>query len=97
MKITQAIYAAVLGGALVVTSPVFAKNEVSDTWITTKVKGELAKDSNTKATDIKVNTKQGVVVLSGNVASAAEKSKAESDARSIKGVVDVQNNLKVAQ
>lgn len=94
MKIMQAMYVAVLGGVLA-TSSVYAKDEISDTWITTKVKAELAKDSHTKATDIQVNTKSGVVVLSGNVASSAEKSKAEQDARGIKGVVNVQNNLKV--
>lgn len=94
MKVIQAICAAMLAGALA-AGPVYAKGEVSDTWITTKVKAELTKDSDTKAHQIKVNTKSGVVVLSGNVASTAEKDKAEQDARSIKGVVNVQNNLKV--
>ena len=69
---------------------------MTDSMITTKVKAELAKDHDTKAKDIHVDTKNGVVMLHGNVTSVAEKDKAESDARAIKGVVDVTNNLKVA-
>jgi hyperosmotically inducible periplasmic protein len=69
---------------------------VTDTMITTKVKAELAKDKATKATDIHVTTKDGVVMLDGAVTSEAEKEKAESDAKMIKGVVSVTNNLRVA-
>lgn len=69
---------------------------VTDTVITTKVKAELAKDKATKATDIKVETKDGIVNLNGAVGSLAEKEKAEADARSVKGVVAVTNNLRVA-
>ncbi|HWG30730.1 MAG TPA: BON domain-containing protein [Steroidobacteraceae bacterium] len=70
---------------------------VKDTYITTKVKAELAKDSATKAHEIKVTTKDGVVALSGIVGSKAEKEKAETDARGIKGVVDVNNGLEVKE
>ena len=69
---------------------------MTDTMITTKVKAELAKDRDTKAKDIHVETKNGVVHLNGAVGSMAEKDKAEQDVRGIKGVVDVSNNLKVA-
>lgn len=68
---------------------------VKDSYITTKVKAELTNDSSTKAKDIKVTTKDGVVVLSGTVRSAAEKEKAEQDARGIKGVTEVRNQLTV--
>ncbi len=70
---------------------------VKDSYITTKVKAELAKDSSTKARHIKVTTKDGVVALSGTVGSKAEKEKAETDARGIKGVVDVNNGLEVKE
>jgi osmotically-inducible protein OsmY len=70
---------------------------VTDTVITTKVKGELAKDDQTKARHIKVETKDGVVHLSGLVDSDMEKQKAEADAQTIDGVVSVKNNLKVKQ
>jgi hyperosmotically inducible protein len=69
---------------------------MTDSTITTKVKAELAKDHDTSATAIHVETKNGVVMLHGNVASMAEKDKAEQDARGVKGVVDVTNNLRVA-
>jgi hyperosmotically inducible periplasmic protein len=68
---------------------------VTDSYITTKVKAELAKDKGTKATDIHVDTKDGVVMLTGMVGSTAEKELAENDAKMIKGVVSVHNNLQV--
>jgi hyperosmotically inducible protein len=68
---------------------------VTDTVITTKVKTELAKDDQTKARHIDVETKDGVVHLSGLVDSDMEKQKAEADAQSIDGVISVKNSLKV--
>ena len=68
---------------------------VKDSYITTKVKAELAKDKGTKARDIHVETKDGVVMLSGAVTSTAEKELAEKDAKKIKGVLDVHNDLTV--
>jgi len=68
---------------------------VKDSYITTKVKAELAKDKGTKAHDIHVTTKDGVVMLDGTVASAAEKELAAQDAKKVKGVLDVHNGLTV--
>jgi hyperosmotically inducible protein len=68
---------------------------VKDSFITTKVKAELAKDKGTKAHDIHVTTKDGVVMLDGTVASQAEKELAEKDAKKIKGVSSVHNGLTV--
>lgn len=69
---------------------------ISDTVITSKVKTELAKDKSTKATDINVDTKNGIVTLNGAVGSEAERAKAELNARTVKGVMEVENNLRVA-
>jgi len=44
------------------------KHEVTDSWITTKVKSELLADSITKGFDVNVVTTHGVVVLSGKLA-----------------------------
>jgi len=44
------------------------KHEVTDSWITTKVKSELLADSVTKGFDVNVVTTHGVVVLSGKLA-----------------------------
>ena len=68
---------------------------VKDSYITTKVKAELAKDKGTKARDIHVTTKDGVVMLDGSVATDAEKELAEKDAKKIKGVTGVHNGLTV--
>jgi hyperosmotically inducible protein len=46
-----------------------AKQGVSDSWITTKVKSELLSDSVSKGFDVKVVTTNGVVALSGKLAS----------------------------
>ena len=68
---------------------------VTDLYITTKVKAELAKDSTTKARHIHVTTKDGTVMLTGAVASDMEKQKAEQDASGIKGVSHVENDLTI--
>lgn len=62
---------------------------VTDTWITTKVKADLLASSNVPGTEIKVETVNGVVSLSGAVASQAEKDKAVTTAKGIKGVTRV--------
>ncbi len=92
----------VAAAALAVTAGVANADEhvksdqpVKDSYITTKVKAELAKDKGTKARDIHVDTKDGVVMLSGAVESTAEKELAEKDAKKIKGVLDVHNELTV--
>jgi hyperosmotically inducible protein len=70
---------------------------VDDTWITTKVKADLLASSNVPGTEIKVETVNGVVTLSGTIASQAEKDKALKVARGIKGVKTVEaGSLKVA-
>jgi hyperosmotically inducible periplasmic protein len=91
-----ACWAFATGSALAGDDTKKSSQPVTDTVITTKVKAELARDKTTKATDINVETKDGVVMLNGAVASTAEKQKAEADARSVDGVLDVQNNLRVA-
>lgn len=63
--------------------------KVDDGWITTKVKSKLAVAKNVKATDISVETKDGVVTLTGAVPSAAVKSHVVREARSVKGVKSV--------
>ena len=68
---------------------------IKDSYITSKVKAELAKDKGTSAKDIHVTTKDGVVMLEGVVGSTAEKELAEKDAQRVKGVVDVHNGLTV--
>lgn len=63
--------------------------KANDAWITTKVKSEFATTKGVDATDISVTTKEGAVMLSGTVASSAEKAKAVKLAHSVKGVKSV--------
>lgn len=66
-----------------------SEQPVSDTWITTKVKAELAATDGVKSTDISVETTNGVVTLIGVQESSTAVDKAVAAARSIKGVKDV--------
>lgn len=72
-------------------------DKAADAWITTKVKSEFGTTSNVSAMDISVTTTDGVVTLSGTVASQAEKARAEQVAKGVKGVKSVDaDNLMVA-
>jgi len=74
-------------------------DDVSDAWITTKVKATIIADKALKGADIHVETAQkGIVVLSGYVPSEAARAHAVSVARDTKGVkkVDDQLHLKAA-
>ena len=62
---------------------------VTDTWITTKVKAELASTHGVNSTDISVTTSNGVVVLTGVLASDVAVKKATAVAQSVKGVTKV--------
>jgi osmotically-inducible protein OsmY len=73
-----------------------AKEAVSDSVITTKIKAEYAKDKAVSAMNIKVDTdNKGVVTLSGNAKSKDEAAKAESIAKGVSGVASVKNEIKV--
>ncbi|SEP11929.1 MULTISPECIES: BON domain-containing protein [unclassified Pseudomonas] len=84
---TQATQAPMMLAAGEVTE---VKEDVSDTWITTKVKADLATEAGMPATDIKVETNKGVVSLSSTtVLTDAQKERAVMITKNIKGVKDV--------
>ena len=66
-----------------------SEQPVTDTWITTKVKADLATTEGIKSTEISVNTTNGVVTLIGVLASETGVEKAIAVAKGIKGVVEV--------
>lgn len=69
---------------------------VGDTWITTKVKASLLADDDVSGLEIDVETVNGVVTLSGDVASQAQIDEAKRIASEIEGVTEVDTrNLKV--
>ncbi len=69
---------------------------IDDSAITAKVKGAFVQDDVVKAMDVKVDTYNGTVQLSGFVDNAAQKTRAEQIARGIAGVRDVTNNIQMA-
>jgi hyperosmotically inducible protein len=67
-------------------------DKAADAWITTKVKSEFGTTKGIPATDISVSTHDGVVTLSGMVASQAEKDHAKRVAQRVKGVKRVDSS-----
>jgi hyperosmotically inducible periplasmic protein len=65
--------------------------DMSDGWITTKVKSTYVYSSNVDGSDISVNTDKGVVMLSGKVDSGAERALAIELAQNVRGVKSVQS------
>ena len=65
---------------------------VTDTWITTKVKSELATTDGVKSMDISVKTVDGVVTLTGVLANDMVVKKAVAAAQSVKGVKSVDSS-----
>ena len=69
---------------------------VNDGWIWTKTRASLATTDDLRDSTINVDVSNNVVTLSGTVATAAQKAKAEQVAKGIEDVKSVTNNLKVA-
>jgi hyperosmotically inducible protein len=87
----------------VVTIPGLAQGQdrplttaVSDAWITTQVQASYFVDDLVKGRRIDVDTNHGVVTLTGQVSSQAERQRALARARDIAGVTRVIDRLKVA-
>ena len=63
--------------------------KTDDSWITTKVKSELASAKDVKSTDISVTTTEGVVALTGTVGSNRDKYHVIHIVKTVKGVKSV--------
>jgi len=72
-----------------------AKEYIDDSAITAKVKAALVGDSRTKASQIEVETREGVVQLAGFVNNSEAKATAEELARGIDHVKSVDNQIDV--
>jgi osmotically-inducible protein OsmY len=74
-----------------------AGEEVTDAWITTKVKAQFVGVDALKGSDISVDTNQnGVVTLTGTVPNAAARARAIEIARTTKGVHRIVDQMKYA-
>jgi hyperosmotically inducible periplasmic protein len=72
-----------------------AGQNIDDSTLTTSVKSSLAGERLNTLTRVGVETNNGVVYLTGEVETAAEKSRAGTVASQVKGVKQVVNNLQV--
>ena len=87
------VLAAFVAGCKTTTS---AGTQVDDAAIKTSVKAKLAADVKLSTlTNIEVNSTNGVVTLAGQVDTADQKRMAADVARTVNGVVRVNNNLQV--
>jgi len=71
--------------------------ERSDPWITMKVKAALAIHSKVSALDTRVQTQDGVVTLTGQASSVAQKELTGDYAKDVDGVQSVRNDLVVVE
>lgn len=67
----------------------------NDTWLWIKTRFDLAAADDLRDSTIDVDVDNDVVTLSGTVASAAQKTRAEAVAKAVEGVKSVRNQLKV--
>lgn len=72
-----------------------SEHPVDDSLITTKVKGKLIGDKQTRKDNIEIETVNGVVNLTGSAASKSNASRAVSLAKQVKGVKSVKNNIQI--
>ena len=68
----------------------------NDAWLWVKTRFDLAAVDDLRDSTINVDVDNAVVTLTGTVASAAQKTRAEQSAKSVEGVKSVRNQLKVA-
>jgi hyperosmotically inducible protein len=85
----------VLGAFLALAAANCERRSVADSAITAMVKSKLAADNETSSANINVDTKGGVVTLTGVVATQANKEQAERIAGNTEGVTRVISNITV--
>lgn len=94
LRIAAAVVLVAFVGACKTTTS--AGRQVDDAAIKTAVKAKLAADVRLSTlTNIEVNSTNGVVTLAGQVRDESDRLQAETVARSVDGVVRVNNELQV--
>src|SRR5690242_20918639 len=68
---------------------------LNDGWLWVKTRFDLAAVDDLRDSTINVDVDNAVVTLTGTVASAAQKTKAETTAKSVEGVKGVKDQLKI--
>ena len=94
-KFTAALaFLLLIAGCQAMTGETAGQN-IDDGTLTTSVKTSLAGERINTLTRVGVETNNGIVVLTGEVETAQEKSRAGTVASQVKGVRGVTNNLQV--
>ena len=95
-RIVAAVSSIVLAATIAACSTTqSAGRQVDDSTIHAEVKAKLTADRFSNIVNIDINVTNGVVTLAGEVPNPKVKAEAEAEARSVKGVVKVINNLQV--
>ena len=95
-KATAATTSAAKNGAKATTNAISKTGEaITDEWIVTRVRTNIANDEALKGTDIKADVKNNVVTLTGTVPTAAARLKALAVAKEVEGVSRVVDKLKI--
>jgi hyperosmotically inducible periplasmic protein len=68
----------------------------NDAWLWVKTRFDLAAVDDLRDSTINVDVDNAVVTLTGTVATAAQKTRAEQSAKSVEGVQSVRNQLRIA-
>ena len=94
--LTTALASLVVAGFA--AAPSFAAGEtagqkVDDVTLLTKIKADLLQSKNVDGLDVNVDVKDGRVTLSGTASTEAERTQAESIAKSASGVKSVDNKI----
>ena len=82
-------------GCATQSEPQSAGAYMGDAWVTTQVKSGILNEPSLKVAQINVETYKSVVQLSGFVDNAASQAKAVEIAKSVKGVTDVKNDMRL--
>ena len=93
--LVAAVFVLSLGACSVFQGSETSGQYVDDTTITSKVKESFVADSQISASQIHVETMQGVVQLSGFTPSAKSEARAVTLARQVNGVHSVKDNIVV--
>lgn len=78
-----------------VTPTTTVGTDIDDTVVTTKVTSAMLSDPDVKGTDIKVETRKGIVQLSGFVDTQDQASRAMVVARAVEGAKGVENGMTI--
>lgn len=91
------VASAPIAGAVVPPAGTTVGTEIDDSVVTARVKAALLADDDSKSFEIKVETRKGLVQLSGFVNTQARIDNAIALTRSVEGVTGVENGMSVKE